>query len=72
MKYYKTTITCEVLHNDIIDVTRMELEDITGAEVDGYASSKVLSSKVKTLTRNQIDFAMNKHGTDAEFILEVE
>lgn len=69
MKYYRHTITVEVLSNSDSDFAYDCLSDIDYHVTDGDCSGKVVSEKVDELTADEMAEALKRQGSDPSFLV---
>ena len=72
MKYYRHTITIEVLSNDLSGFEYESLADIDDQITEGACSGRVVVSKVDELTADEMAAALEKQGSDPSLLLEEE
>ena len=68
MRFYKTTITFEVLHDEDLPISEMNLGDIVEETITGHASGAVIHEETKELTKEQAQEALIDQGSDSHFL----
>jgi len=68
MKFYRTTITFEVLHDETMPIHDMSMEAIVHETIDGHASGRTMDTKRERLSKKAMQRALVAQGSDAHFL----